>query len=520
MSERAGGDAVAAKTARRRWESVAFAAAAVTLGVYCLARYRDAVFSFFFLDDFWLLRDASALRWSGPLDAMQILRPTHAGFRLYRPFTQTGYFAFLWSVFGCDASGYHAVQLLAYAGTAVLVFAIARRLTGSIQAGLGAGLIYATAPGHALSVFWIAAFTMTGTALIVFCMIWMWLRIEAPRQRTVVCTILQVLALLASEHAIVAPVLLALIGWGARPDESWGRRWRLLTPLLVVVAVYAVLKIGYFASQPPSGPYAVSADPARWLAAAGHYALGSINWLKGYRSRSPGRGSLIVGATLLLLAIAAAWRGAVIGGAWRLLATGIGVFLVALLPVLALDHHFYDYFVGIAALGIALAVVATCQLLSRRAWPSLALAAGVALVLYDTGTGQTAERSDRIFLLIERGARTSASWVMGVADATGPEIRDVVVPRDSVTDPVFAIGHAERVFPHMPARVTLLPAGREAWRIPGRAVVFPDRRRDDVPELPCWDTRWAWIRALAGWNLPPRQTSHELPNAPPRDRME
>ncbi len=520
MSERAGGDAGASNRGRRRRESVAFAAAAAALGVYCIARYRDAVLSFFFLDDFWLLRDASALRWSGPLDVVQILRPTHAGFKLYRPLTQSGYFALLWPVFGCDASGYHAVQLLAYAGTALLVFAIARRLTGSIQAGLAAGLIYATAPGHALSVFWIAAFTMTGTALIVFFMIWVWLRVEAPRRRVAVCTILQILALLASEHAVVAPALLALIGWGARPDESWGRRWRLLAPLLIVVGAYAVLKVAYFASRPPVGAYAVNANPVRWLEAGGHYALGSINWFKGYRAEYPGQDSRIAGAALLLVAIAAAWRATVVGGAWRLLTIGIGVFAIALLPVVALDHHFYDYFVGVAALGPALAVVAACQLISHRAWPSLALAAGLALVVYDAGTGQAAERSDRIFLLIERGARTSASWVQGVADATGPEIRDVAVPRDSVTDSVFAVGHAERVFPHMPARVSLIPEGREAWRIPGRAVVFPDRRRDDVPELPCWDTQWAWIRALASWHLPPRQISRPLPNAPPHDRLE
>jgi hypothetical protein len=214
-------------------ERLAAAAAAVFIAVYCVARYRDAMLSFFFLDDFWLLRDVSALRRSSPLDLAQVFRPTHVGFQLYRPLTQTGYFALLWSVFGCDASGYHAVQLLAFACTALLVFGIARRLTDSIQAGLGASLIYATAPGHAVSAFWIAAFTMTGTALVVLLMLWAWVRIDSPRRRVAVCTVLQIIGLLASEHAVVGPIL-------NRPPRMLRRGaslWREVTEQMRLLAI-------------------------------------------------------------------------------------------------------------------------------------------------------------------------------------------------------------------------------------------------------------------------------------------
>jgi hypothetical protein len=83
MSERAVGVAPTLSARRRRWESLAVVAAAVALSAYCIGRYRDAVLSFFFLDDFWLLRDVSGLHWTGPLDVAQVFRPTHAGFKLW-----------------------------------------------------------------------------------------------------------------------------------------------------------------------------------------------------------------------------------------------------------------------------------------------------------------------------------------------------------------------------------------------------------------------------------------------------
>src|SRR6185369_6661218 len=146
-------------------ESWRAAAAVVLLAVYSVARYRDALLSFFFLDDFWLLRTGAEFPWGSLFGFAQVFRPTHVGFQLYRPLTQTGYFALLWPLCGTDATGYHAVQLLAFVAAVLLVFAIARRLTGSVAGATGAGLIYATAPGHAVAVFWLAAFTMIGTAL-------------------------------------------------------------------------------------------------------------------------------------------------------------------------------------------------------------------------------------------------------------------------------------------------------------------------------------------------------------------
>jgi 4-amino-4-deoxy-L-arabinose transferase-like glycosyltransferase len=481
------------RTAHRVWA----AAALLLLAGYCLSRYRDALLSFFFLDDFWLLHDAAALQWHSPLDAIQLLRPTHVGFQLYRPLTQYAYFAALGASFGADASAYHAVQILAFTACALLVFGITRRLTGSIQAGLAAGLIYAATPGLAVAVFWMAAFTMLGTALVVFLMLWAWLCIDRPRRRVAACTVLQAIGLLASEHAVVGPALLALLAWYAPRGEPWQRRLRLLLAPAAVVAVYLLIKLWYFAAvQRPAGPYAPTANIGLWLMDAGHYALGAINLVKQHRPPA-GPVSLLVGVLLVVLLAVATWRARRHNGRWRLLAVGVAVFLVAIVPVLALPWHAYDYFVGIAALGVALAVLGLCQVLGRRAWASLALAIALVLVLYDAVTGQAAARDDPAFRLILSGGAASARWIAGVRWVRAPRLQYVTVRSDPVTEAVFGMGHAELVFPGMPRRVELFPAHTRPPKSPGKVVLYrPVDTRALDRGLPGWDERWAWLRGL------------------------
>jgi len=490
-------------------ESWRAAAAVVLLAVYSVARYRDVLLSFFFLDDFWLLRTGAEFPWGSLFGFAQVFRPTHVGFQLYRPLTQTGYFALLWPLCGTDATGYHAVQLLMFVAAVLLVFAIVRRLTGSVAAATGAGLIYATAPGHAVAVFWLAAFTMIGTALAVFLMIWAWLRIDDPRPRAIVCTVLQVVALLCSEHAIVAPVLVAAVDWAARRGESWRQRLRLLAPSVAVVAIYASLKVWYFARFPMiKEGYETNTDLIDWITRAGHYALGAVNALQLTRGAEPGDGGLVLGMALLIVLAVALWQGRRGVAAWRLIAAGVAIFYGALLPVLPLTAHFFDYFVGIAALGLAVAVIGICQLLAPRHWAGIVLGIGIALAAFDIATGQRAVRHDPIFDLVGGGSRAAASWLNAVSRATDVTVKEAVVPTNAVTEAVFKMGHAERLFPKLPPLVIVQPRGQRPAAIPFRAIV----PRDD-PEaqlravtLPGWTPRYAWLRAFARWAGSPGRT--------------
>ena len=173
---------------------------------------------FFFFDDFWVMRDAASI---APGDVSGIFRLSHAGFQLYRPLTTVGFFYALRAVFAYDASGYHAVQLIVFTLNSVLAFAIARRLTGSLVAALAVGIL-SLAPGQAVGVYWLAAFTVTGTAFVILLTLWCWLS-TGPPWRVWLCTALQVVGLLASEHAVTIPVLLAIIAACAQPRAQWRR---------------------------------------------------------------------------------------------------------------------------------------------------------------------------------------------------------------------------------------------------------------------------------------------------------
>jgi hypothetical protein len=240
-----------------------------------------------------------------------------------------------------------------------------------------------------------------------------------------------------------------------------------------------------------------------------------VNALGLARADAPGEGGFVLGVALPLVLLVALWQGRRDGAAWRLLGAGVAVFLAALLPVLPLTAHFFDYFVGIAALGVALAVVGAAQLVAPRHWSPLVLALGLAAVGFDVATGQSAARTDPIFKLIDGGEDAAVSWMKAVSLATDAGVREAVVPSNAVTEQVFGIGHAERVFPGLPPLVIVVPAGQPLVRIPGRAVVpanRPGRRLQS--DLPGWTARYAWLRAFVRWTGSPGRSDTHDPDAP------
>src|SRR5215467_918892 len=100
-------------TANRRRIAAILAMAA--LAVIALVRFREAVLTFYFLDDFWVMRDAAHVRLESVADVAQFFETGHAGFALYRPLTTVVYAYLLHALFGYDASGHHAFQLLVFA---------------------------------------------------------------------------------------------------------------------------------------------------------------------------------------------------------------------------------------------------------------------------------------------------------------------------------------------------------------------------------------------------------------------
>src|SRR5262249_36763618 len=127
----------------RGWIAVA---AAGVVAAYTLYHYREALFMFYFFDDFWVMRDAAAIRIVSPADLLHFFAAGHAGFGLYRPLSTVAYSYTLQSLVGFDASAQHTIQLLIFTGNVLLAFAITQRMIGSVVASTAVALLYAIAP--------------------------------------------------------------------------------------------------------------------------------------------------------------------------------------------------------------------------------------------------------------------------------------------------------------------------------------------------------------------------------------
>jgi len=427
--------------------------AVLLVAFYCLGRYGDAAADFYFLDDFWLLRTAQGIKAGSAQALFEIFRPTHAGFLLYRPFTQTGYMWLLVSLFGFDSGAAHAFQVTVFAVNAVLVLAIASRHLGSLSAGLCAALLYAAAPGHGAAVYWLAAFSMTGAALSLFLLVWWW-GWSAGRVRAVGCSLLQVIALLCGEYGVAGPgLILAVAAFGAL-REPWRRVARDAAGPVVIVLIYGIAKLAYFTVRGPSSfGYGVTAAPDAILTSLGHYTLATLNLLTFAVGAA---GYLPAAATVLALALVSALLALRGRAAWRPVALGTAIFVVGLTPVLALAKHYYDFFIGVAGLGAAIACVGLARLLAAgRNVGAVVLA--VIVLASDARTGDAAMRNNGIAALVRNTARADETLLLHLDDLATANGRETVyvMPRTPMMASMFADGNAHEIFFAPPLRVRL-----------------------------------------------------------------
>lgn len=473
-----------------RRQLFAAAAVAAVLFAYCAVRYGDAVGLFFFLDDFWVLRDADAAYRTPALSLLEFFTPSHNGLMLYRPLSTVGYFYLLRLLVGLDASAYHAIHVLLFACNGFLVAAIVRALTASWGWGLAAGLLYAAAPGHMLAVYWVGAATMTVTATMVLLILLWWLHAPA-RWRGAGAAVLQVVALLCSEHAVVVPGLLVwLMLLGPQRATLRETARAVLAPTLVT-GVYLAAKLAYFlVAGFPHGGYAAVSDPGAWVKNIGRFAIatGSGLTLLLTSAQAPFTVGVTLLAALLALGVLARRR----GGASRLPALGLALFVTALLPVLPLTQHYFSYFIGVAALGMVLAVVGACRALPRGGG-ALATALVVAALATDQVTCERAGRGQPgVKLLL--GVQASSRDLVRSLDQTArllPEGRFVHVPDSALNMSVIGFGGAHRVFfdptilvhygtgplpPWDPNPVPLVPP-QASIPVPGRSAAWDWLRR-------------------------------------------
>jgi hypothetical protein len=172
---------------------------------------------------------------------------------------------------------------------------------------------------------------------------------------------------------------------------------------------------------------------------------------------------------------------------WRVSAFGLSLFAIALAPVLVLPDHLFSYYVGIAAAGLALAVVATLAALPGKYFGAPIVATALAVALFFPTT--TLVRNSEEMRFFWSFSRSAARWLYSLSVATPNRgVEEVVVPHDGVTDMIFREGDAHRV---------LLCAHYQVRRVAdiGSEPSAPNRIfiREPLPLTRSAQRPWRWL---------------------------
>jgi Tfp pilus assembly protein PilF len=178
----------------------------------------------------------------------------HSSF--YRPLQFLVYWL-LCRVAGPSPGVFHFVQLVAYAGTAWLVYRLGRELCGNEAAALVGAVLWVLHPQHVEAVAWISALPDVGCGFFYLLAFFIFLRAEKAAQPRAAQHAWAALALLAAllfkEAAISFPVMLvAFWFFEERAEGIWRRIVRLL-PYAIVIGVYLVVResvLGFLTDKP------------------------------------------------------------------------------------------------------------------------------------------------------------------------------------------------------------------------------------------------------------------------------
>lgn len=323
---------------------------------------------------------------------------------------------------------FHAANLLAHALSALLVFAIVRRLVESEEAALAGALLFALHPVQAEPVAWAAQLPRVLGGMFALLALWQYLvAIDDGRRRQTalraqvrygLATLVFALALLSDPATAALPLLaFAIDAWALR--RPWRMALKVAAPWLLL-AVPVAFAAGWAAHM--TAPETAHLAPWTWLLLAGDALAVSLGKLALPWPLAPDY-ALSAGAMLARPWAPFAWLAPVaVGvGIWLarrrapwLIAAGV-VFAGALLPALAAmplagadESVVSDTALYLAMLGPALALACALQ---QWQWRWLQIVCGAALAgLAALTVLQVAHWRDDEALLAHTLTATPASW--------------------------------------------------------------------------------------------------------------
>jgi Tfp pilus assembly protein PilF len=255
-------------------------ALAALLILFTVAAYLPAIGAGYIWDDDTLLTANPQMRSLAGLE--EIWRGEHS--RDYTPVTLSTFWL-EWHLWGATPTGYHVVNILLHALSAVLLWMILERL-GVPGAWLGA-LLFAVHPVNVASVAWVAERKNALSGALFFGAVWCWLCGRGGQVGRSAAALywgavgLFVLAVLSKGAVVTLPaVLLLCVLWKDR-RVTWRDVWE-LAPFAVAAVVGALLTVRFQARAQHYGliPDSLDFRIARAGAAVWFY-LGSLFWPAG-----------------------------------------------------------------------------------------------------------------------------------------------------------------------------------------------------------------------------------------------
>lgn len=391
--------------------------------------YRDAFDVWFFADDFaWL----GLLRRSYNFHSLvaTVFAPVAQG--TIRPWSETGYFLLLGSLFGMESLPFRICTAATMAADIALVGWIVRRITGSRTAGFLAPVFWVANAALVVAVSWNSAYNEVLDAFFLLAATALFMRWAETGQRKYWWWQLVVFGLGfgALEVNVVYPAMAAAYAlFAARPDQ----RKRLLASVTPLAAISVAYFIVHRIAAPPtaSGGYSIHLD-ARMLGGLALYwrwALTPKAWLAN-GSHGWFEPAIFWAGTLALLG----WLVCEIVSRRDMVLFFVFWFLIALAPMLPLPDHRDDYYLTIPLIGVAALAAWGVERAwrSRFQWPArvavLILVAGWIIPMMRAVESGVASRVDR--------SREAESLVLGVVSAHAAH-PDKVIVLDGMTTPLY-----------------------------------------------------------------------------------
>ena len=318
---------------------------AAVIVLVTLAFYLPAVDARFVWDDGHFLTDNPLIK-AG--DGLHRFWFTTEG-EDYFPLTSTSLWL-EWRLWGQGPTGYHVVNMLLHAASAVLVWRVLKRL--NVPGAWLAGLIFGIHPVNVASVAWITERKNALALLLYLLSLLLYLRFESSGRRREYAGALALflLALLSKTSVVMLPLVLLGCAWWLRGRVTWKDTLRAL-PFFALAGALAAIELWFHSHRVLTH---IAARPEGFLsrAAAAGWAIGfyldkavlpwNLAMVYPRWNVDPRAVAAWLPDLALLAVLALAWR---YRRSWgRPLLFAAGYFIASLLPVLGVaDISFMKY---------------------------------------------------------------------------------------------------------------------------------------------------------------------------------